>query len=145
MSPVARTRGAKARADRLWSEVIRLPGRCEACGDTQRLEAAHIVSRRYNRTRHQLDNGWCLCASCHRRSHDDPLFFTELVDKTIGRDAYKKLRAQTIGTCPYREADWADIADQLKAERDRRKDAPPAPVRPYPSKSRRPGNPGGRR
>lgn len=114
---VARAKGAKARADRLWSEVVRLGQVCISCRSPEGLHAHHIISRRYNRTRHLIENGWPLCASCHRRVHEDPVLFVELVDATIGRDRYRELRAMVVGPCHYREADWAQIALDLKEVR----------------------------
>lgn len=56
----------KAEADKLVSKIVRGYGKCEKCGDNQCLQAAHIYSRRFNATRHDLNNLLCLCAKCHR-------------------------------------------------------------------------------
>lgn len=114
---VARAKGAKGRADRLWSEVVRMGRCCVSCARPDNLQAHHLISRRYNATRHVLDNGWPLCAACHREVHENPVLFVELIDLTIGRSRYDELRAMTIGTCTYRESDWIEIADGLKARR----------------------------
>lgn len=114
---VARAKGAKGRADRLWSEVIRLGRSCVACDRPDGLQAHHLISRRYNATRHVEDNGWPLCAACHREVHENPCLFADLIGQTIGRDRYDELRALTIGTTVYRESDWIEIADRLKARK----------------------------
>lgn len=121
MSPVQKATGAKGRADVLWAEVVKIANCCISCGRTDRLHAHHIISRRYNRTRHLLDNGVPLCHSCHARYHDDPVFATEIIDQSIGRERYEQLRLMAIGVCRMRESDWVRIADELKAERDRLK------------------------
>lgn len=121
MSPVQKTTGAKGRCDRLWAEVVKIANYCVSCGSTDRLHAHHIISRRYNRTRHLIDNGVPLCFTCHSRYHDDPVFATHVIDKTIGRDRYEELRLMAIGPCRMRESDWVQIAEHLKAERDRLK------------------------
>ena len=57
--------GAKGKATRLHSEIIRSAGRCEICGSLERLQAAHIISRNYDATRTDLRNALVLCAGCH--------------------------------------------------------------------------------
>jgi len=122
VSPVQKTTGAKGRADRLWAEVVKFAGFCVMCGGNDRLQAHHIISRRYNRTRHLVDNGVPLCFTCHARYHDNPVFATSVIDQTIGRDRYEELRSLSVGICRMRESDWARIADELKAERTRLKE-----------------------
>lgn len=114
---VARAKGAKGRADRLWSEVVRMGRTCVACDRPDGLQAHHLISRRYNATRHLLDNGWPMCAGCHREVHENPVLFVDLIEQTIGRARYEELRAMTIGTTVYRESDWIEIADTLKARK----------------------------
>lgn len=58
-------KGAKGRATKLHSEIIRSIGSCERCYRTEGLQAAHIKSRSYSATRTLLNNAWCLCAKCH--------------------------------------------------------------------------------
>lgn len=78
---VSRARGAKAKADKLFSLIVRSVGSCQACGENryEQLQTAHIISRRYNNTRCDLDNAICLCASCHRHFTDHPVKFGEFV------------------------------------------------------------------
>lgn len=67
-----------AAADRLWGELVRARGRCEAahhpavdwhhpgdCEPQGDLQAAHIVGRRCATTRHLLINGIALCKLAH--------------------------------------------------------------------------------
>jgi hypothetical protein len=83
----------KKQCDKLWSEIIRSIGQCERCGRTdKKLEAAHIYSRRYANTRHDLENGICLCTGCHFWAHQNPVDFTHWIEERIGRDKLDDLR-----------------------------------------------------
>lgn len=120
MKPTSRKRKAsavKAEATRLHSQIVRARGRCENCGDDWRatgskLECAHIVSRRYSRTRTDLDNAFCLCSRCHMRFTEWPLEFAEFVTAKIGEAKYRALveKAHGIG-----KVDWYDELDRLRA------------------------------
>lgn len=89
----------KNKCDKLWSEAIRSRGVCQWCGAKNvRFEAAHIISRTYSKTRHNLFNGLCLCSSCHRRGHQFPTLFTELVIKIIGKEKLDELHTEAQRT-----------------------------------------------
>lgn len=68
---------SKRKADVLFSQIIRSIGRCEFCGRSAgvQLQAAHVISRKFGNTRTDFQNVLCLCASCHRKGHDNPLEF----------------------------------------------------------------------
>src|SRR5690606_26286582 len=99
VKPTSRKRKAsavKAEATALHSRLIRAQGYCERCGDQwqstgSKLECAHIVSRRYSRTRTDLDNAFCLCSRCHMRFTEWPLEFAEFVIERIGEAKYRAL------------------------------------------------------
>ena len=74
--------------DKIVSEIVRAKGKCQNCGGTNSLQAAHIFSRTYNNTRWDLDNVLCLCASCHFYFHKNPLEFSHWV----GEDKYQLLK-----------------------------------------------------
>ena len=83
----------KRRLDKICSEIVRARGKCERCGKKDStLQCCHIFSRKFNNTRHSLDNLLCLCASCHFWSHSCPTLFTEFVFKKIGEDKYNLLK-----------------------------------------------------
>lgn len=84
----------KAECDKLWSKIIRDYGKCEKCESTHYLQAAHIYSRRFVATRHDLNNGLCLCAKCHRWGHDKPLDFGKWVEEYLGGDIVNCLRTK---------------------------------------------------
>ena len=80
MKPIPRNPGArgsrtsahrKARmrladvADALWATLVKLPGKCEECGSTRDLTAAHGFSRRFHGTRWLPINGFAQCFACH--------------------------------------------------------------------------------
>lgn len=102
----------KAECDRLWSKVIRGHGSCERCGSTHYLQAAHIYSRRFVATRHDLNNGLCLCAKCHRWNHDKPLDFAKWVEEYIGGDIVNELSRKAHALT--RKWDYEPVLNLLK-------------------------------
>lgn len=84
-------------ADKLWSAIIKRPGRCHLCGSTERLQAAHLISRRYHATRWRLDNGWPLCSRDHVRYTYRPLEWDALLDERLGPLHQELRRAALAG------------------------------------------------
>jgi 5-methylcytosine-specific restriction endonuclease McrA len=81
--------------DKLWSQIVRSRGKCERCGKTTGLQAAHIISRTHKNTRWDLENGLCLCGGCHIFfAHKEPLEFAEFVRDRLGQKNYDNLRAR---------------------------------------------------
>lgn len=60
----------KRKADLCWSEKIRSIGHCEVCGATEHLQSHHFLTRRNTNLRWKLENGVCVCPSCHLFSND---------------------------------------------------------------------------
>jgi hypothetical protein len=108
---VKRFKGAKAKADKIFSEIIRSIGECESCYKTEWLQCAHICSRRYSNTRTDLRNAFCLCAGCHRRFTDHPREFSRFISDTWAEayydDVYRK--SQEVG-----KINWDDEYERLK-------------------------------
>lgn len=110
---VSRAKGAKAKADKYFSLIVRSRGRCEACGDTryEQLQTAHIISRRYAHTRTNLDNAFCLCAKDHRYFTEYPFAFADFIVGALGRDAYDELHAKSLLRT---KVDWSAEAARLQ-------------------------------
>lgn len=77
--------------DILFSKLVRARGKCERCGGPGPFECAHIVRRRFLRTRWVPDNAWCLCRECHRRVDENAVSFQSLVVLTIGEQRFQEL------------------------------------------------------
>jgi hypothetical protein len=53
-----------------WTESILSRGVCEVCGSKEHLEAHHIIKwADYPKGRADINNGECLCHSCHTMRH----------------------------------------------------------------------------
>lgn len=113
---VKQRKGAAGRADRLWSQIIRSRGICERCGTVDSFQAAHIIPRRYAKTRTVLDNGWCLCGTCHFEVDNFADEKMALVERTIGSERYWELRELAQDT--RGKVDWPREARRLKAIAD---------------------------
>lgn len=110
---VKRFKGAKAKADKLFSVVIRSVGYCEANGfnDIQcssQLQCMHIVSRKYNATRCDTRNAFSGCAAHHRFYTDHPREFSRFITQTWAQEyydiVYKNSRNSSLGKL----TDWEE-------------------------------------
>jgi hypothetical protein len=111
---VGTPKGAKLRADKLFSQIIRSRGACENCGATGEgafLQCAHIISRRYANTRCDEDNALCLCARCHHFFTDHPVSFGAVILDRIGFDAYADLVRRSQAS---QRVIWNDVVQRLK-------------------------------
>lgn len=108
-------KGVKAKADKMFSLAIRSVGYCEAEGHndvkcSQQLQTAHIISRRYNATRCDLRNAFCLCAAHHRFYTDHPREFSRFITTTWAAEYYDLLYQKSrIATKP----NWLEIIETL--------------------------------
>lgn len=114
---VARARGPKAKADKLFSLYIRSRGVCESCGDRDytKLQTGHIVSRRYNATRVDPANAFALCWVCHHRFTAWPLEFAAFVISKIGQEEYDRLKAKAEAGVKVNDAFWLAECERLSA------------------------------
>lgn len=112
---VASQKGAKKRADVLFSKLVRARGRCEKCGESRYdlLQTAHIASRRFSATRCDPQNALCLCAGCHHYFTDHPVEFGRWVIAYLGEDRYEAVLRKAMQTTP--RMDWNAEVERLKA------------------------------
>lgn len=110
---VKRNKGIKGKADRIFSEVVRSVGYCEAEGwddikCSQQLQCMHIISRKFNATRCDTRNAFSGCAAHHRYFTDHPLRFSRFVTTTWAskyRDViWERSRDSSIG----KQVDWEE-------------------------------------
>jgi 5-methylcytosine-specific restriction endonuclease McrA len=109
---IGSTKGAKKKADDLFSKIVRSRGACQACGKTMNLQCAHIISRRYSHTRCVERNALCLCAGCHHHYTDHPAEFGTLVLTFMDDQEYDAL---TVLSQQTGKVNWVEVAALLKA------------------------------
>jgi len=107
-------RGAKAKATKLHSQIIRSKGFCERCGRTENLQCAHIIRRTYSATRTDLSNAWVLCAKCHFHIDTNPDEFMVFVNDTVGMEKFSELKAKALAGVG-KKVDWSAELERLKA------------------------------
>lgn len=112
---VGSPKGAKAKADKYFSLIIRSRGACQCCGDTAYLQCAHIISRRYSHTRCDPRNAFCLCAKCHHHFTDHPAEFGMFVTEQIGDEIYWEIAR--LSRLPGK-VDWVKVAADKKSDWD---------------------------
>ena len=93
------------KADIEWAKAVKERDHftCQRCGSRplngRGLHAAHIMSRRYKNTRHDLENGCTLDFGCHSFLHANPHEAIEFFTRFLGGpDKYEalRLRAQEV-------------------------------------------------
>lgn len=108
--PVKRYKNDKGKADKLFSQIIRSQGACEAKGKngvncSAQLQTAHIITRKRSATRTDLRNAFCLCFAHHRFYTDYPREFSRFITETWAQDHYDYLYAKSIRPT---KVDWAE-------------------------------------
>lgn len=123
--PVKRNKGAKGKADRLFSLAVRSIGYCEAEGwddikCSSQLQAMHIISRKYNATRCDFRNAFCGCAAHHRYFTDHPRQFSRFITSTWAQKYYDKMWERSRDSSLGKQVDWDEriaLAEDVLAER----------------------------
>lgn len=111
---VAYGTGPKGVATKLHAQLVRARGACERCGSAQNLQCAHIVPRGFSWTRTDLDNAWCLDASCHAKLTADPFLHVQFAIETKGEDGYDALRRKAYDGVNIK-FDWPAEVLRLRA------------------------------
>jgi 5-methylcytosine-specific restriction endonuclease McrA len=93
---VARGGPKKDSLDRWFSMIVRSVGVCASCGTSERLQCAHVVSRRYLGVRYSIDNAMCLCAACHLRYTHRPLEWEQFVISRMGEPALLDIKRRAL-------------------------------------------------
>ena len=117
--PVKRNKGVKGRADKLFSEIIRSTGYCEAQGFNDikcspQLHTMHIVSRKYNATRCDTRNAFSGCAAHHRFYTDHPREFSRFITQTWAQDYYDIIYQNSRNSSLGKQVDWEERLAFLK-------------------------------
>lgn len=83
------------KADKLWSQAIfkKIGGKCEKCGKSEGLAAHHIFSRRYSKTRYNLENSLLLCIQhhlyyAHAKGIKETISYAQWVVDYKGKDTF---------------------------------------------------------
>lgn len=118
--------GAKGKADKLFSQLVRLAGYCEnpQCRSRSNLQCAHIYSRKFNATRTLPLNAVCLCASCHAYYTARPADWrTFLVEAGLRTDDQLD-ELNRILRAPFKvpKGFWEDQCQQLQTAIDAEKE-----------------------
>lgn len=115
---VSGIKGVWKKLDNLWTANIKNKdgNKCIYCGNTQRLNAHHIYSRKNLSTRWDLTNGVCLCYNHHNESsdfsaHKTPLEFSEFLKGYLGESYLDELRARRNST---NKPDYDAIEESLR-------------------------------
>lgn len=114
MAKKTKQRTYKAKADKLFSQIIRANGYCERClrqSPQVQLQTAHIISRTYSKIRTDERNAFCLCSACHRYFHNWPKEFAKFITDKRGSKVYEELKAKAEDTGKF---DWSLEYERLE-------------------------------
>lgn len=108
------------RCDALWASWVKRGGKCFLCGNTEGIEAAHIIGRAQRVTRWLIDppNGIALCHQHHRAFDTYKLDREDLIVRAIGAENYKRLRTIALGVWD-RHYPIAELAAALAAAKEK--------------------------
>lgn len=121
-TPRARRRGGRAalkrKCDQLWSRIIRASngGRCKLAGQDHvrcggPIQAAHCFGRGHHSVRHELWNGWAICAGHHVYYTHHPEAWTVLLINAWGDAGYYGRHWRATDNI---KPDYAAIAAELQ-------------------------------
>lgn len=102
--------------DKICSEITRSIGFCVWCGqgDYEKLQCAHIYSRKFKSVRWDLKNLLSLCAGCHFQGHQSPLKFAEFVKTYLGDYEYEALKQRATPTSHHKLHDLVAMYEALQ-------------------------------
>jgi len=112
----------KKRCDELWRTYIKREGKCvflgvAGMGDCKGpLNAAHIISRRYARTRYNPRNAVSCCVRhhCCLDGKIEPVHVAREHVEKLHPGIYADMWALAQTPTPMKRTDWEDILNQLK-------------------------------
>lgn len=117
---------AKQKATQIHSLIVRSGGVCANCNyecpcveqwprhQVQaicKLQAAHVISRKYGHTRTDERNAIALCAACHRHFTLWPIEFSEFVLAKLGLELYAELQTKSQQTT---KVNWTAELERLQ-------------------------------
>ena len=112
------TKAETRKLDKLLSELVRKRGFCEKCANRETLQAAHIFSRNKRSVRWDYKlNVLCLCAKCHFWAHANPILFTELVRKHLGKTKYELIKKKARQIARYLDYETIKFALENEIEK----------------------------
>lgn len=104
-------------ADIWCSKAVRLrDGHCLRCGNTETLQAMHLVGRRNKVTRYSLDNLLTGCAACHRWLTENPIEAYHWYEMVLGSGHMEILREKSRGILKTNEKLRKEIAAHYREE-----------------------------
>ena len=103
----------------VWSQCVRTRDgfKCQLCGTTDGvMHAHHFIGRRKAQAKYLLENGICLCFTCHNEAGDYSGVNEELFSKTVGSERKEELEvlSRIIGRKLDREAIMASLKESIK-------------------------------
>jgi len=123
-SPLGRKDKMKIdKRDKIFSLLVRQRAEwtCEACHkkypeNSAGLHCSHLVSRRYQSTRHHPLAAAAHCFACHQRLGGNPLEFAEWIRNHLGPEKTEYLLAMKNTLRKRTQPEKEDLYQQLKAE-----------------------------
>lgn len=105
---------ATEEADRLFSLIVRSPGRCAITDETHagNLQCAHVFSRLYRSVRWDFRNAYPLCAKHHTYYTHRPEEWDDWRKARLGPDLYGELRGLALD--PMTKPDLELVISELR-------------------------------
>lgn len=117
LKPSKTTKLAKARADKYFSEYIRLRDKdkmCVTCFGGGVNDCGHFISRRFEATRFDEKNSNGQCIKCNRFQYGNQFEHGQAIDRMYGEGTAAELLQKSKMTCKRSRFDFDHIAQEYK-------------------------------
>ncbi len=103
----------------LWSKCVRMrdDNKCQLCGTNKgMMHAHHFIGRRKAQTKYLIENGVCLCFTCHNEVGDYSNVNEGLFIKTVGSGRKEELEvlSRITGRKLDKEAIQASLKERIR-------------------------------
>jgi len=100
--------------DDLCRQVVAKRRVCERCDTARAVDVAHLIPRRFNRTRCDLLNVTALCRSCHTDIDMHPEMKEAFAVDRLGVESWELLKLTAEFAAPLGEEFWVETRDRLR-------------------------------
>lgn len=103
----------KRELDKEVGKLVRSRGACEKCGSQNNLQWAHMISRSDTTLRWDPLNALCLCDSCHKWQHKNPIEFNAWFATNLNEQFEYLQRNKGLILKRYK-SDYQDLLESAK-------------------------------
>lgn len=105
----------KNQLEELWKEYcLERDKYCQYCGSKDNLQIHHIISRKNNSIKYDVENGITLCKRCHSKISLNPTSRTEFIIWYIKKYSLEKLEYLQMKGKEIKQWKVSELEDEIK-------------------------------